>query len=146
MKHYTVFTVWPYHLALLPSACVTEIPPSSVEKKQSCVCYCATHCKHIRAFLKVNILFQRFMIAVSPENISLLPLNNSILKKYGSCYLFSSNRAQLQLMCLTFKHVCEFLNVNILFTGFIITVGAQNVSHLLLYQSQVPWKDCLTLL
>jgi hypothetical protein len=44
-----------------------------------------------------------------------------------------------------FKHVCAFLKVNTLFKVLTITVGAQNVSLLLLNTLQVSWKYCLTL-
>jgi hypothetical protein len=44
------------------------------------------HYKHACAFLKENNLFKN-----AAQNVSLLLLNSSVLKKYGSYYLCSSN-------------------------------------------------------
>jgi hypothetical protein len=62
----------------------------------------ALHYKYACAFLKVNKLFKRLTNTVDAQNISLLPLNNSVLNNMG-CNVCVAILLQLQFVCLTLK-------------------------------------------
>jgi hypothetical protein len=72
-------------LTLVPSACATEMPPSSR------LGYYAAHYKHLRAFLKVKKRVKTLAIRVDTQNISHLLLNKGTFTKYGFYYSCSSN-------------------------------------------------------
>jgi hypothetical protein len=81
----------------LLSACAPEMPPSSA-KKEKCHIEYSIPCiiNIVCAFLKVNKLFKILTHTVDSQNISVLLLNNIVLKKHGFYFLCGTAAANMQ--------------------------------------------------
>jgi hypothetical protein len=84
-------------LTLLLVAYPLESPRSSAEKEQYLEYY-VPHYKNVCTFLKVNKLFKRRAITVHAQNVSLLPLNSSVLKHYMNPTIHVAVMAELQIV------------------------------------------------